>query len=127
MSLKKFEIGYIRWNDKFSILGGKNPCPTRGNSKISKGHFQHKMVFTTKMAMEFDIFLIFFEFLIGHWVDELHRTDKIDFVKKGKRSRSKIGNKTVFRKAFVIVPFDRLSILTKSLSLSPLDIEKMTS
>ena len=63
---------------------------------------------------EFDIFLIFFEFLIGHRVDKLHRTDKIDFIKEGERSRSKIGNKTVSGKAFMIVSFERLSILTKS-------------
>ena len=36
-----------------------------------------------KRILKFDIFLIFFEFLIGHRVDKLHRTDKIDFVKEG--------------------------------------------
>ena len=74
-----------------------------------------------KIILKFDIFLIFFEFLIGHRVDKFHRTDKIDFVKEGEWTRTKVGNKTISRKALMIVSFYRLSILTKSPTLSPLD------
>ena len=72
-----------------------------------------------KRILKFDIFLIFFEFLIGHRVDKLHRTDKIDFVKEGEWTRTKVGNKTISREALMIVSFYRLSILTKSTSLQP--------
>ena len=39
MSLKSFEIGYIRWNDKFSIMGSKTHVQPEEISTISKGHF----------------------------------------------------------------------------------------